>query len=154
MKYVTFKYWCLSDFHDTAWYLRARNTHGYPDIMHGLHPTLSWLNNCLIPFLNFFSLQLLLCIVVCVCVAGAGEGGWLAMQHAELPWQGTEPMPPAVEAHSLNHWTIKGVHLNCFLLFLLWFCIPCSRRWRGYSGWWRVQGLKSVCLVLHLDSAT
>ena len=91
MKYVTFKYWCLSDFHDTAWYLRARNTHGYPDIMHGLHPTLSWLNNCLIPFLNFFSLQLLLCIVVCVCVAGAGEGGGWPCSMQNFPDKGLNP---------------------------------------------------------------
>ena len=120
MKYITFNYWCISDFHDTTWYLQARSPHRYPDIMHGLHPTLSWLNNCLITFLNFFSLQLLLysCVCVCVCV-----GGWLAMQHTELPWQGIEPMPPALGAHSLNHWTTNGARLHYFLFFLLrfWF---------------------------------
>ena len=31
------------------------------------------------------------------------------IQHAELPQPGTEPMAPAVEARSLNHWMAKEV---------------------------------------------
>ena len=29
-----------------------------------------------------------------------------------VPQPGMEPVPPAVEAQSLNHWTIKEVHLS------------------------------------------
>ena len=32
---------------------------------------------------------------------------WLC--HATCPWLGTEPVPPAVEARSPNHWTARGV---------------------------------------------
>ena len=30
-----------------------------------------------------------------------------------VPWAGVEPAPPAVEAHSLNHWTIRKVPSRC-----------------------------------------
>ena len=30
-------------------------------------------------------------------------------RHAELPWPGMEPAPPAVEAQNLNHWTTREV---------------------------------------------
>ena len=32
-------------------------------------------------------------------------------QFVELPWPGTEPMPPAVEVWNLNHWTPRQVRL-------------------------------------------
>ena len=32
-----------------------------------------------------------------------------AMQHAELPQPGIEPVPPALEAWSLNHWITREV---------------------------------------------
>ena len=37
------------------------------------------------------------------------------MWHVELPWPGIEPVPLAVEAGSLNHWTTREVHLFIFL---------------------------------------
>ena len=33
-----------------------------------------------------------------------------------VPWSGIEPMPPAVEAWNLNHWTAKEVPLLAFLI--------------------------------------
>ena len=31
------------------------------------------------------------------------------MEHEELPWPGIEPVPPALEAQSLNHWIMREV---------------------------------------------
>ena len=36
------------------------------------------------------------------------------MWHAELPQPGIEPMPPALEARSLNHWTTREVLYHVF----------------------------------------
>ena len=36
-----------------------------------------------------------------------------------LPQLGMEPMPPAVEAQSLNHWTTREVSRTDFILFIL-----------------------------------
>ena len=36
-----------------------------------------------------------------------------------LPQLGMEPMPPAVEAQSLNHWTTREVPRTDFILFIL-----------------------------------
>ena len=49
-----------------------------------------------------------------------------------VPWRGIEPVPPALEAQSLNHWASREVPTNAFLktfknfrcsymLFPLWF---------------------------------
>ena len=38
-----------------------------------------------------------------------------AARHVELPWPGIEPMPPAVEAQSLNHWTTREILYFFFL---------------------------------------
>ena len=50
---------------------------------------------------------------------------WPHHRHAEFPIPGTEPMPPALEAWSLNHWTTRkslcswfdlvGQGVYCFL---------------------------------------
>ena len=46
-------------------------------------------------------------------------------RHAELPWLGIEPMPPALEVQSLNHWTTEG-HSNkadiIMFPFQKWWC--------------------------------
>ena len=34
-----------------------------------------------------------------------------------VPWPGIEPVPPAVEAWSFNHWTAREVPIFCFLKF-------------------------------------
>ena len=41
------------------------------------------------------------------------------MWHVELPLPGIEPMPPAVEAQSLNHWTTGEVPVpeKCLLTY-------------------------------------
>ena len=46
---------------------------------------------------------------------------FLTSWHVELPWPGVEPMPPAVEAQSLNHWTTKEVPPFYFLLVVFQF---------------------------------
>ena len=33
-----------------------------------------------------------------------------------VPWSGIKPVPPAVEAWNLNHWTAKEVPLLAFLI--------------------------------------
>ena len=35
-----------------------------------------------------------------------------------VPWSGIKPGPPAVEVHSLNHWTSKEVHTYYFIEWL------------------------------------
>ena len=36
-----------------------------------------------------------------------------AKQHAEFPHQGSNPVPPAGEVRSLNHWTAREVPRTC-----------------------------------------
>ena len=70
-----------------------------------------------------------------------------------VPWPGSEPRPPALEAQSLSHWTTREVPLGDFLkifiyLFyfttLYWFCHTLTwlrhgytwgGRWERGSGW-------------------
>ena len=46
-----------------------------------------------------------------------------------VPQPGIKPMPPAVEAWSLNHWTTREVpvYLPLFLIFLNFFSYPTLR---------------------------
>ena len=34
-----------------------------------------------------------------------------------VPWPGIEPMPPALEAHSISHWTAREVLSTCWIWF-------------------------------------
>ena len=52
--------------------------------------------------------SLLYGVCVCVCVCGH------AARHVELPWPEIEPMPPEVEARSLNLWTAGEVQNKHF----------------------------------------
>ena len=52
---------------------------------------------------------LFVCFVGCCFV--------LTTQHVELPQPGIEPMPPALEAQSLNHWTTRELE-SCYFLKL------------------------------------
>ena len=36
-----------------------------------------------------------------------------------VPWQGIEPVPPAMEAQSFKHWTAKEVHIKEKILHYL-----------------------------------
>ena len=42
---------------------------------------------------------------------------------AWLPWPGTEPAPPAVEAQSLDHWTARKALATCIYGSLQWLII-------------------------------
>ena len=46
------------------------------------------------------------------------------MWHVELPLPGIEPMPPAVQARSLNHWATREVPIP--LSFDLWIGLACK----------------------------
>ena len=39
-----------------------------------------------------------------------------------VPRPGIKPMPPAVDAWSLNHWTAREVPRNFFFFFNIWLC--------------------------------
>ena len=41
------------------------------------------------------------------------------LQHAELPWPGIKPVPPTVEAWSLNYWISREASLFCSLSIIL-----------------------------------
>ena len=65
-----------------------------------------------------------------------------------VPWQGIEPVPPAVEAQSPNHWTAREVPANSF--FQLAFQLSLHRIWRDPESWdpmtWdELKGLSLLC---------
>ena len=67
-----------------------------------------------------------------------------------VPWPGIEPMPPAVEAWSLNHWTAREVLTFFFVKYIFFFtmvyhCLlrttiswPISCKWT--LGWFPLWG--------------
>ena len=59
-------------------------------------------------FVFFLLCNLVFCLFVFVFVSLFGH----TTQHMERPRPGIEPMPPAVEARSLNHWATREVLCN------------------------------------------
>ena len=66
------------------------------------------LSQCLVPRESLRKLTIHLLINI-----GSKDQGyiffWLHTQHAGVPQTGIEPVPPTVEARSLNHWTTREV---------------------------------------------
>ena len=88
-----------------------------------------WSFGCLNPLV---SLGFFVCVCVCVCVCAFDH----TEQHMELPWPGIEPMSPAAEAQSLNHWATKET-LNplAFYFFIANHFQNCFNR-KGTGSWW------------------
>ena len=87
------------------------------------------------PSLNLISQGLILKIyfifraVLILCI-------YFWLPHAELPWPGIEPVPPAVEAWSLNHQTGREVlrpycfeGQDCLTMLASSFCGPAPEGW-------------------------
>ena len=53
-------------------------------------------------------------------------------QLVELPWPGTEPMPPAVEGQSLNHWITREVLVSVLLNMV---CLDFMWERMSFSAW-------------------
>ena len=70
-------------------------------------------------------------LFVCLCLCAFDH----TEQHVELPWPGIEPMSPAAEAQSLNHWTTKET-LNAlvFYFFIAYHFQNCFNR-KGTGSW-------------------
>ena len=85
-----------------------------------------WSFKCLNPLV---SLRFFLFVCLRVCAFDHTE------QHVELPWPGIEPMSPAAEAQSLNHWTTKKT-LNplVFYFFIANHFQNCFNR-KGTGSW-------------------
>ena len=48
-----------------------------------------------------------------------------------VPWPGIEPMPPALEARSPNHWTTREVLLSVVFLFIFFFNLELTNKSRS-----------------------
>ena len=64
-------------------------------------------------FLNFDAIDIFLIIIIIIIILFFGR----VARGILVPQPGIEPVPPAVEVQSLNHWTTREVPHYCFFFF-------------------------------------